>query len=179
MNNQKDLSLWQMTNEHQKLLSELYDQETGEVNEIVHAKLESLYPDIEKKCVSVGKYINHLESEMMQLDVLLEQVQIRRISYMQEIDRYKKYLEINMVKQGIKKISCPYFTINLGKNPYSTEIISEDLVPEKFMKEKEIVKVEIKPDKNAIKEEFLRTGKQVDGTFVSQKNKLEISTRKI
>ena len=161
MMTQNNLSLWQLTNEHQKLISELYDMETGEVNEIIQAKIDALEPTIEKKCVAVSKYINHLESECNELDSLYERIQERKSAYAKEIDRYKKYLETNMEKNGVKKITCPYFTINLRKNPYSTDIIAEDLIPNEFMRTKEIVKVETRPDKNAIKEEVLRTGEQV------------------
>jgi hypothetical protein len=53
----KELSLWQLTNEHEYLLSQLYDSETGEVNEIVQAKLNALEPNIEKKCIAVSQWI--------------------------------------------------------------------------------------------------------------------------
>ena len=63
MNSLKEVSLWKLTNDHQKLLNELYDHETGEVNEIVQAKLDALEPDIEKKCIAVSQWIRKMESE--------------------------------------------------------------------------------------------------------------------
>lgn len=179
MNAQKELSLWQLTQEHQNLLSQLYDYETGEVNEIVQAKLDALEPSIEKKCISITKYIRKLESDERELDNLLNEITKRKKSFEKERERYKKYLQDNMERQGIKELVCPYFSVRLRKNPYSTEIINDELIPEQFMKTKEIVQVEVKPDKNAIKEEVLRTGIQVPGAYVSQKNKLEILTDKI
>lgn len=179
MNTSKNLSLWQLTNDHQKLLSELYDHETGEVNEIVQAKLNELEPNIEKKCVAVGSWIRKIESEQRELETLLVEVENRMRSYDKEREKYRNYLQSNMEKQGIGEIKCPYFTIRIRKNPHSTDIINEDLIPREFISEKEIVRIDVKPDKTAIKEEVLRTGQQVPGAYVSQKNKLEISTFKI
>ena len=84
-----------------------------------------------------------------------------------------------MTKQGIKEIKCPFFTIKIKKNPYSTDIIDDELIPTQFMKTKEIIKVETKADKTAIKDEVLRTGEQVPGAYVYQKERLEILTDKI
>ena len=61
--NSKELSLWQLTNQHEHLLSELYNPETGEINEIVQAQLNALEPNIEKKCVAVSQWIRKMESE--------------------------------------------------------------------------------------------------------------------
>jgi hypothetical protein len=175
----KELSLWQLTNEHEYLLSKLYDSETGEVNEIVQAKLNALEPNIEKKCIAVSQWIRKLESEDKQLTELLIEIENRKTAYNREVKRYMDYLQVNMTKQGIKEIKCPFFTIKLKKNPYSTDIIDDSLIPTKFMKTKEIIKVETKADKNAIKDEVLKTGEQVPGAYVFQKERLEILTDKI
>ncbi|HWY33429.1 MAG TPA: siphovirus Gp157 family protein, partial [Nitrosopumilaceae archaeon] len=123
----KDLSLWQLTNEHQKLLNELYDHETGEVNEIIQAKLDELDPTIEKKCISITQWIKKLESEKRELDYLTNEIEQRKRSYDKEVKKYQNYLEFNMKKQGIREIKCPYFTIRIKKNPYSTDIINDEL----------------------------------------------------
>lgn len=177
MNSLKDLSLWQLTNEHQKLLSELYDHETGEINEIVQAKLDLLEPTVEKKCIAVSKYIRKMESDEKELDRLIEEIENRKNSYKKEINKYKNYLEYNMQKQNIKEVKCPYFTIRLRKNPYSTEIVNKEIIPKEFIKKE--IKIEESINKTLIKEEVLKTGVQVPGAYVSQKNKLEILTSKV
>lgn len=177
MNSQKELSLWKLTDEHQKLLSELYNEETGEINEIVQAKLDALEPTIEKKCVAVSKYIHKMESEEKEIERLMEEIEARKKSYKREINKYKNYLEYNMERQGIKEVKCPFFTIRIRKNPYSTEILNKDEIPKEFIKK--VIKTEESINKVLIKEEVLRTGNQVPGCLVSQKNKLEILTSKI
>jgi hypothetical protein len=181
MNSQnKNLSLWKLTNEHQKLLAELYDPETGEVNEIVQAKLDQLEPSIEKKCIAVTQWIRKMESEERELDALLHEVENRKAAYNKEVERHVKYLEMNMERKGIKEIVCPYFTVRLKKNRHSTDITDQNLIPDKFIKTRIIPeKIESNPDKNLIKEEVISTGIQVPGAYVYQKNKLEISTNKL
>lgn len=180
MNNaEKSLSLWQLTNEYQQLLSELYDPETGEINEIVQARLNELEPSIENKCIAVTKWIRKMESEQEELSRLLQELVNRKAAYHMEIDKYIKYLQDNMEKQGIKEVSCPFFKVRLRKNPYSTDIIDQDAIPPQYIKMKEVVKVSVSVDKNLIKEEVLKTGNQIPGAFVSQKNRLEILTNKI
>jgi len=149
----KDVSLWKLTNEHQKLLNELYDYETGEINELIQAKLDTLEPTIEKKCIAVTQWIRKLESEKRELDAIQEEVESRRHAYDREVKKYSNYLELNMKKQGMTEIKCPFFTVRLRKNPHSTDIIDESLIPQKFIVAKEIVKIESKPDKKACSSE--------------------------
>ncbi len=84
-----------------------------------------------------------------------------------------------MTSFGITEVKCPYFTLRIKNNPYSTDIVSEKDIPEKYMKSREVIKMEVKPDKNLIKEDVLKTGIQVPGAYVAQKTKLEILTDKI
>ncbi len=179
MNAQKELSLWQLTNEHQKLLSQLYDFETGEVNELIQAQLNAIEPDIEKKCISVSKWIRHLEQEQMELEGIINDLTKRKKAYSERIERFNNDIKNNMEIRNITKISCPLFTIKITKNPYGTEIIDESEIPERFIKTREIVKMESKPDRNAIKEEVLRTGVQIPGAYVGQKTRINIITDKI
>jgi hypothetical protein len=174
-----NLNLYQLAIEHQKLLSQLYDPETGEINMEVDAQLNQVIESSEKKCVAVASWIQTLNSERIMLDHAYNELEQRRAAYNKKIADMNRYLQSNMERCGIKEIRNPFFTVKLKKNPVSTEILNESEIPAQFMREREIKRVEIKPDKNAIKEEVLRTGVQVPGALVVQKNKLEIIIDKI
>lgn len=176
MNN---LSLYQLASEHQRLLAQLYNPETGEVNEEIDAELTALSATTEKKCIAVTSWIKKLEADKREIQFIKEEILKREAAFNKEIDKWHDYLKFNMERSQITEVKCPYFTIKIKKNPYSTEVLDEAQIPEKFMRKREIVKTEIKPDKDAIKEEVLRTGIQVPGTNVYQKTKLEILTDKI
>lgn len=172
------ITLWKISKEYQQLIDQLYDYETGEVNMEVQSRLDELEPSIEKKCIAITSWIRKMQSEERELENLMREVIERRDAYKNKINKCSEYLETNMERCGIKEVKCPYFTIRLKKNPYSTEIVDESLIPKEFMKTREIVKIETKPDKNAIKEEFLK-GNSIPGANVTQKNKLEILINKI
>jgi|ERR1700685_1101125 len=174
-----NLSLYQLTNEHDFLLSQLYDHETGEVNQEIENKLMQLDSTAVKKCTSIASYIRRMEADKEQLEKLEQEIYKRKKSYDKEMDRLKAYLKSNMERMEIDYIRSPFFQVKIKTNPHSTEIINEELIPQKFLNVKIIEKTEVKPDKNAIKEEVLRTGVQVPGAYVSQKTKLEIIVDKI
>ena len=48
MNSSQSLSLYKIANEYQSLLNQLYDQETGEINEEVQEQIDALEPSAEK-----------------------------------------------------------------------------------------------------------------------------------
>lgn len=176
MNN---LSLYQIGTDYQNLFSQLYDHETGEINMEVDAQISALSDTADKKCVAVASFIKKMESDKRELEFLKDEISRRESAFNKEIGKLNNYLETNMVRCGIKEIKSPYFTIRIKENPYSTDIEDESLIPEQFMKTREIVKTETKPDKNAIKEEVLKTGIQVPGAHVLRRTKLEILTDKI
>jgi hypothetical protein len=179
MSNSQSLSLYHLGKEYQSLLSQLYDPETGEVNEQIDAELTALSPTIDNKCIAVASWIESMRSEKASIEFMKQQILKREAAYDKEINKALTYLDNNMKKFGIKEIKCPYFTIKIKTNPYSTDIEDESQIPERFMRTRVIEKTEIKPDKNAIKEEVLKTGVQIPGALVQQKTKLEILTDKI
>lgn len=179
MSIQRKPSLWDMKNEYQVLMSQLYDPETGEVNQEVDAQLAALSTTTENKCIAIATWIKNLQSEKKQIDYMKQEILEREAAYEKAIDKNLDYLERNMHDCGISEVKCTYFTLRIKKNPFSTDVYDETQLPIRFMKTKETVKVETKPDKNAIKEEFLKTGVQIPGASVQQKTKLEILTDKI
>lgn len=173
------ISLYKLATEHQALLSQLYDEETGEVNEDIEIKINELMPTTESKCISVAHWIKKREAEKREIDYLKQEIIRREAAYDKEIDKWKEYLKFNMERSKIDEVSCPYFTIRIKKNPYSTEIYDETQLPSRFMSVREVKHIVKKADKIAIKEEVLNTGKQVPGAKVEQKTKIEISLDKL
>lgn len=179
MSAQRSLSLYHIGNELQNLLSNLYDQETGEVNMEVDAQISALSTSAKDKCISIASWIKGLESDKKQIEFMKDEILKREAAYNKEIDKRLDYLKRNMESCNMTEIQCPYFTLRIKKNPYSTEVVDASQIPERFIRTREIVKVEKSPDKNAIKEEVLKTGVQVPGASVQQKTKLQILTDEI
>lgn len=179
MSIQRNKSFYDIGSEYLALLPELYNTETGEVNMEIQAQIDALEQDGEKKCIAVSSYIKKLEAEEREIQFMKKEILERESAYHKEIDRMHSYLKTNMLRCGISVVKSRLFTIKLKTNPYSTDIDDESQIPERFMRTREIIKVERKPDKNAIKEEVLKTGIQVPGANVAQKLKIEILTDKL
>ena len=140
MNSQKNLSLYQLTNEHEFLLSQLYDNETGEINKEVESKLMELDLTVEKKCLSVASYIRRMESDQAELDKLMLEIISRQRSYDNARKRLGGYLKENMERMGINELKCPYFKLKIKNNPYSTDVYDESKIPINFINFKIIEK---------------------------------------
>jgi hypothetical protein len=172
-------NLWQIKVEYQSLLSKLYNHETGEVDMEVDAQLNQLTDNAESKCIAIAQWIKNLELERNQIEYMKKEILKREEAYEKEISKRFDYLKSNMEGCGISEIKSPYFTLRIKSNPYSTDVTDESQIPERFMRTKEIVKTERKPDRVAIKEEVLKTGVQIPGAYVGKKTKLEILIDKI
>lgn len=176
MNN---VNLYKLSAEYQHLLANLYNEETGEIDPFVDAELHALTPTVESKAIAVASWIRTLEDEKRNIEILREELLERETAYHKLIARQEKYLQTCMEMSSTSEVTCPYFTIRIKKNPYSTDIQNEAAIPEEFMRERTVSKTERKPDKTAIKEHVLKTGFQVAGAHVAQKSKLEIVTDRI
>lgn len=175
----QNLSLYHLGSAYQNLLPQLYDEETGEINMEVDAQLSALNESSEQKCIAVSSWIKGMERDLKSIQDMQEELAARKAAYEKQINKAYSYLEDNMTRCGITKVSCAYFTLQKKENPYSTDIMDEAQIPEKFIVTREVMKTERKPDKNAIKEEVLKTGVQVPGAFVQRKTKLVISINKV
>lgn len=74
-----------------------------------------------------------------------------------------------MERCGFTEIKSPYFVIKLRKNPVSTDIIDESVIPDEYKKTREVVSI----DRARIRDE-LRAGVIVPGAELRQNNRIEI-----
>jgi len=66
----EQLKPYKLGTEDQSLLSQLYDHETGEVNQEVDAQLNELSATTEKKCIAVASWIKGMEAEKKEIEFL-------------------------------------------------------------------------------------------------------------
>ena len=177
--NVQNLSLYKIGVEYQMLFNRLYDQETGEIDMNVQAQIDALEPSVDKKCIALGNWIKRMEADKKQIEYMKEEILKRDAAYEKEINKWTQYLHSNMTRLKMTEAECPYFTIKVKSNPYSTEITNASILPPQFIKTRTVTKTESSPDKNAIKEEVRKTGVQIPGALVHQKTKLEMITKKV
>jgi hypothetical protein len=163
------MNLYEISAKYQAILSNLIDDETGEINVEQGKLLEVIKDDVNNKAIAVASYIKNLDAERYAIEQAKNAMRDREFALECKIEWLNDYLQVNMERLGINEIKCPYFAIKLKKCPVSTDIRDESLIPDEYKKRKEVVNV----DKVKIKED-LQAGINVPGAALKTNMRLEI-----
>ncbi len=162
------MNLYQISQEYEQILDELYDDE-GNVNQTALIKLEENGVAMEKKAIAIASYIKNLEAEREAIKQAKQQMAEREKRNKKREDELTGYLLSNMERRGITKVSCPYFNIKLKKCPPSVQIQDETQLPEEYIR----TKIEKSPDKIKMLQE-MKVGVIIPGACLQQNMTLEI-----
>jgi hypothetical protein len=162
------IKLYEVSDQYQFLLNDLYDYETGEVDENILARLNELTDTAENKCINITRLFKSIEATQEAIEKERKSMALRERSLKNQVDRLKDYLLTNMERCEIKKIECPQFSISLQKNPPAVEVVDKDEVPNDYdkQKERELDIAKIKED--------LKNGVVIPGVRLIQRNSLRI-----
>ena len=161
--------LYELVAQHQDLARLAEDQDLDP--QALADTLEGLTGAIEVKAQSVAMVIRNIEADAEAIEEAAKQMQARAKRLQQRAEAIKTYLLVNMTATGITKISCPYFTISLRKNPPRVDIIDAAAIPDRFR-----VWPDPPPpalDRKAILE-ALKAGESVPGAGLAQSERVEI-----
>ena len=158
----KSLSLYEMSNQYIFLVDEMFDEETGELNENAMEKLDNINDSIQVKCANISRMFHSLESTADIIKLEKERLDRREKAFRNQVVRLKEYMKMNMERCDIKKIECPEFTIALQNNPVSLDILDADMIPHEYDKPpvREIDRTRVK--------DALKNGINVPGAVLSQ-----------
>ena len=161
------MRLFEIAHQFQNLLENLYDPETGVVDEFVLKNLNDLQVTLEEKCIAVATHIENLEAERKAIEDAKKKLSTRENRFKKQVSDMKFYLQDNMEKSQITKIKSPYFDITLCKNPPSVSITDENEISNYYDK------IEITKDIQKIRQDLLN-GVIVNGAVLTQKNSVRI-----
>lgn len=119
--------------------------------------LESIEGAIQEKGANIVSLIQNWQSDADAISAEIKRLQDMKKAVVNRQEKLKEYLRYNMVETGITKIEHPLFNISIRKAAQKVEVLDANLLPDEFVN----VKVETKPDLNAIKK-ALKDG-DVDG----------------
>ena len=120
--------------------------------------LEGLKGTFELKAESVGKFMRNLDSDIGAVDVEIKRLQARKKAMQNRKNSIREYLRLNMTQTGIKKISCPLFTITLAKGVPMAFVTDEESLPARY---KEVVNT-VKVNRLLLMQD-LKKGEQIPG----------------
>jgi hypothetical protein len=161
-----------------KLTAQLRELEAladeGEVPAAVLADtVEGLTGEIEAKAQHIGQFIGNLEASTSAIDDAIAEMKSRRDRIQRHADWLRGYLFTQMQAAGITKITCPWFTLAIRKNPPKVVITDPGAIPGELYVYP--VAPPPYPDKNAISAK-LKAGEVVDGAHLEQGERLDIRT---
>lgn len=163
----KQPTLYEISAAYQFLLSDLYNEDTGEINESVLIKLNDISDTAENKCINVVKVFKEFEKEHKAIQDERKKMEKREKAFKSEIDSLKEYLLTNMELCEINKIECPQFVISLQKNPPSVNYYNKDEIPDEYKT------ISVDYDTQRISED-LKKGIDVPGARLIQGNSVRI-----
>lgn len=160
------MKLYELTEQYNNALIVLND--TDLPPEVVQDTLEGLQGEVQEKGKNVAAYFQNLEADVEAMKSAEQRIAQRRKAIENRVRQMKDYLQRNMEESGITEISCPEFTVKLGKNPASVEVYEESSLPEKYV----VTKTTTQPDKKALKE-AIQAGEDVPGArLITDKKRL-------
>lgn len=133
--------------------------------------LEAISGDLEEKAKAVAMFARNLEASAEAIKQAEKQMSDRRKALENKADKVRQYLLENMLKTGISKIDCPYFSLSVRKNPPAVEIIQQDMIPMEYFDIPPMPAPQL--NKNRLKDD-LKNGVIVDGAKLTQGHSLQI-----
>ena len=148
------MNLYELTGQWMELQDMLNDPESD--LEAVIGSIEALDGEIEVKADGYAKMIRNLDGNLVSVIAEMERLKTRKNMYEASIKWLKKSLQGAMVATGKRNFKTALFTFTVkkagGKDPVIMDITDTSELPD------ELVKIEEKPDLDAIRELIQKNG---------------------
>lgn len=156
-------SLQKITDRYTKALTELNDID-GIPQEVIDDTMAAVSGEFEEKAIAVSNYINSINGDVESIDNEIKRLQDRKTVFQNRAKKFRNYLLVNMLKSGISKIECPYFTISTVNGREFVVVDDVDLLPDELVS----TKLTIMPDKKAIKDK-IKAGEDISGARIERR----------
>lgn len=159
-------TLFELTTEYKNLLDKLEDVDASE--EVIKDTIDStgINDDIESKFEGYAMVIRELMAEEEKVQKVVAMLNKKKKTYQNSIVRLKSSLMDSMKMLGKEKVKTTLFNVSINHSPF-VDIVDIDMIPEN------LIKVEVKPDKNQIKS-LINSGKEVPGAEIGKRESLTV-----
>lgn len=170
------MKLYEITQELETLeaMYELvYDEETGEVNELDFNELQAMEEEMKNllsnKSDAIIKFVKNMDSDITVLKEEEKRLKERREKLEKKKEWLKNYLMENMLKLGYTKVESTYGTLSTRKS--KSTIINENIIA----KDPRYWSIETKDkfDKNKIKK-LIESGEEIVGAYIQENTSVVI-----
>lgn len=167
------MSLYEMSQAYNDLLSMLYNEDIDEEKIIEYAN--SLEDEIEVKADNYAKLMTDIQGSIDAIKKQIDRLSDRKAVFENKIAFLKKNLEAMMKETGKSKFKTDLFTFNIQKNPPALQLANEPLILEWALENRSDL-ITIKDpvlNKSAIKA-ALKEGETIEGAELVQSESLRI-----
>ena len=125
-------ALYEIAEVYRKALETLGDLDLDD--QTIKDTLEGLQGDMQAKSQNVAAFCLHLESLSEAIREAEKKMAHRRQVISNRSENIRAYLKTCMETAGISKIECPYFKMQIKRNPPKTVIDDASKIPSEFMR---------------------------------------------
>lgn len=149
--------------EEYRSVSAMLDSDDEGMAVAVRDTLDAISGEFDQKAQAVVAIAQNLDADCAVIDSEIERLKAIKQSRVNRASDLREYLRANMEATGIKKISCPLFSITLAAGREVAVIDDESAIPDELVN----VKTEIRPDKAEILRR-LKAGEAVPGAHLER-----------
>ncbi len=154
------MKLYEISAEHREL--EKLADESDDMAQAVADTMESTEGDFNDKAISLIHVVNNMSGDVEAIKSEITRLTERKKSIESRQQSMRDYLLFNMQETGIKKISCPLFTITLKNGRDIVRIDDESKLSTDYLN----IKTTMTPMKREILA-ALKKGESVDGASLA------------
>lgn len=164
------VSLYNLTTDMLDLQNQLIESidDDGVVDTLISSALEVKEKEFLEKAVAVAAVYRKFDNEITLYEQEIKRLQDYKKRLENCRDRVKSNLSTACERLGIEEIKGMYANISF-RSSENVEIDNLDLIPKEYLTEK----VEIKPDKTAIKKAII-AGKDIQGAHIEKHKNINI-----
>jgi hypothetical protein len=164
----RTLTLYQIADDYLAALDGLAEMDDLPVEAFADT-LAGLAGTFQDKAVNVAAYIRSLDAEAQAIAAVKQSMERRHQALVRQADRLRGYLQGEMERTGLTRITHPWLALRIQVNPPSVVIEDEGLLPDGFRETITTVKL--------LKAEIgkaLKAGQAVPGAHLEQTSRLVI-----
>ena len=154
-------TLYELTDNYKNIAAMLDDPDMDQA--VITTALATVEEDLQAKTGNVAVIMQSMATDIDIIKAEERRLAERRRTIEARRDWLKNYLQENLERMGLDKISTPLFKISLAKNPPAVSITDEKAIPAAYLT---IVPQTTVVDKKAIAA-ALKEGKEVPGATLT------------
>lgn len=146
--------------------------ESGEIDpQVIVDTLESLDGELNDKAISIAQFTRNLDATAQAVREAGKAMLERAARLEKRAQSIRDYMLFQLQFAQVTKIECPWFVIQVKKNPPAVVIDDEAAIPEAFKVQPEPPPP--RPDKAKIRD-ALKAGEEVPGARLVQSERVEV-----